>query len=144
MVRSTISFNFEGTEKSSVNYLAKKLPDSHFNIFLITFLFGTQALNLEPEAHFLSKMVFIHWMWTLVFYCKVVYKAELLEFISFNEQKSDGIFSWKEFTESCMQLAKSFKEEFSVRMEVPQSKLEEHSGKILLMKELNKWEKEVW
>lgn len=37
-----------------------------------------------------------------------------------------------------MQLAKSFKEEFSVRMEVPQSKLEEHSGKILLMKELNK------
>ena len=89
----------------------KTLPNPHSNISLITFLVGTQALNLEPEAHFLSKMVFIHRMWTLVFflffffYCKVVYKAELLEFISFNEQKSDGICSWKEFSESCIQLA---------------------------------------
>lgn len=47
-------------------------------------------------------------------------------------------------SQSCMQLEKSFKEKFSVVMEVPQSKLEEHSGKILLIKELNKWEKEVW
>lgn len=82
-------------------------------------------------------------MWTLVFYCKVVYKAELLELISFNEQKSDGIFSWKEFTESCMQLAKSFKEKFSVLMKATHSKLEEHAGKILLMKEFNNWQKEV-
>lgn len=83
-------------------------------------------------------------MWTLVFYCKVVYKAELLELISFNEQKSDGIFSWKEFTESCMQLAQSFKEKFSVLMKATQSKLKEYAGKILLMKEFNNWEKEIW
>lgn len=83
-------------------------------------------------------------MWTLVFYCKVVYKAELLELIFFNEQKSDGIFNWKEFTESCMQLAKSFKEKFSVLIKAAQSKFEEHSGKIISTKELNNWGKEVW
>lgn len=37
-----------------------------------------------------------------------------------------------------------FKEKFSVLMEAPQSKLEEHSGKILLMKEMNNWEKGSW
>lgn len=36
-----------------------------------------------------------------------------------------------------MQLAKSFKEKFSVLIKATQSKLEEHTGKILLMKELN-------
>lgn len=124
--RSMLSFPFEGAEESSVNYLEKKPCKSPppRNIFLIMFLGGAQALDLGPEAHFLSEMVFIRWTRTLVFYCKLVYKAELLDLIFFNEQKSDGILNWKEFTESCMQLAKSFKEKFSVVMKATRSKLD--------------------
>ena len=101
----------------------KTLPNPHSNISLITFLVGTQALNLEPEAHFLSKMVFIHRMWTLVFFF-FFFTAKLFtklscwnSFLLMNKRVTEYVAGRNSQRAACNW--QSFKKKFSVLMEAP-------------------------
>lgn len=70
------------------------------------------------------------------FIAKLFTKLELLEFISLMNKRVMEYGAGRNSQRAACNWQR-IKEKFSVLMEAPQSKLEEHSGKILLMKEMN-------